>query len=405
MSALQRTLFDGERLTMDEAIDLTVASLNAYGPSHRHWGVAWSGGKDSTTLVTLLMHLIASGRVARPDTLTVLYADTRMELLPLWLAASEIRAQLVSRGVDVRTVVAPLDRRFLVYILGRGVPPPNNNTLRWCTRQIKVDPMAAELRRLRGDRGDKILMLTGVRQGESAIRDGRIAMSCGRNGGECGQGWYQETLPDALCDTLAPLLHWRVCQVWDWLTFFAPSAEFGAWATRVIADAYGGDEAQEINARTGCVGCPLASKDTALDALVAMERWAYLAPLKNLRPLYRDLRLPRSRLRKPGGERRQDGTLVKNQQRMGPLTLEARRDALARILAIQAEVNAAADALGRPRVDMLNTEEVARINELIDARTWPQRWDGSEPSAADHFDAMHADGTVQPLLPIFGRDA
>jgi DNA sulfur modification protein DndC len=41
--------------------------------------------------------------------------------------------------------MAPLDKRFLVYILGRGVPPPNNNTLRWCTRQIKVDPMAAEL--------------------------------------------------------------------------------------------------------------------------------------------------------------------------------------------------------------------------------------------------------------------
>lgn len=402
MSRDQRTLFDGERLTMQESIDLTVQSLAAYGPSHRHWGVAWSGGKDSTTLVTLLVHLLETGRVPRPETLTVLYADTRMELLPLYLAADEVRAQLVARAIDVRTVVAPMDKRFLVYILGRGVPPPNNNTLRWCTRQIKVDPMADELRRLRGERGDKILMLTGVRQGESAIRDGRIAMSCGRNGGECGQGWYQETLPDALCDTLAPLLHWRVCQVWDWLKFNAPHEDCGRWATRVIADAYGGEEAEEINARTGCVGCPLASKDTALDAMVAMDRWAYLAPLKKLRPIYRELREPRSRLRKPGGERRQDGTLVKNQQRMGPLTLEARSSALASILAVQAEINAAADELGRPHVDMLNEEEVARIEELIAARTWPQRWDGSEPGAEEPFDSMHADGSVQPLLPLFG---
>lgn len=399
----QGDLFDSQRTRMPDAIELTVASLAAYGPSHRHWAVAWSGGKDSTTLVTLLVHLIETGRVAPPETLTVLYADTRMELLPLYVAAKEIRANLVAKGVDVRTVMAPLDQRFFVYILGRGVPPPNNNTLRWCTRQIKVDPMAAELARLRSERGGKILTLTGVRQGESAIRDGRIAMSCGRDGAECGQGWYQETLPDALCDTLAPLLHWRVCHVWDWLMIFAPASDAGGWSTRVLADAYGGDEAQEINARTGCVGCPLAAKDTALDAMTAQQCWAYLAPLKRLRLIYRKLREPRNRLRKPGGETRADGTLVKNQQRMGPLTIEARREALAAILDVQAEVNAAADDLGRPRIDILNAVEVARIEELLGANTWPQKWTGEEPCADVPYEPVHCDGTVQTLLPIFGK--
>lgn len=316
----------------------------------------------------------------------MLYADTRMELLPLYAAALAIKDELGDRGIEVRTVMAPLDKRFLVYILGRGVPPPNNNTLRWCTRQIKIDPMAAELRGLHGHRGEKLLMLTGVRQGESAIRDGRIAMSCGRNGGECGQGWYQETLPDALCDTLAPLLHWRVCHVWAWLKHWAPSVEFGDWSTAAIADAYGGDEAEEINARTGCVGCPLASRDTALDAVVAQERWAYLAPLKRLREVFRSLREPGRRLRKPGGETRADGTLVPNQHRMGPITLEARREALGTILAIQAEVNERASAEDRPRVDILNAEEVGRIEGLIAARTWPQRWVGDEPRADEPFE-------------------
>lgn len=397
-SRAQRSLFDGSQLQMTDSIDLTVRSLNTYGPSHKHWAIAWSGGKDSTTLVTLIAWLLEAGKVERPETLTVLYADTRMELLPLYVAAGAIREDLAERGIDVRTVMAPLDKRFLVYILGRGVPPPNNNTLRWCTRQIKVDPMADELRRLHGERGEKILMLTGVRQGESAIRDGRIAMSCGRNGGECGQGWYQETLPDALCDTLAPLLHWRVCHVWKWLRDWAPSVEFGDWSTRVIADAYGGEEAEEINARTGCIGCPLAQRDTALDAMVATPKWAYLAPLKRLRPIYRTLREPGSRLRKPGGEKRADGSLVKNQQRMGPLTLEARSEALADILAIQSEVNVAAAELGRPAIDILNAEEVSRIKELIAARTWPQRWTGDEPGAEEPYDAMFADGSVQPLL-------
>lgn len=393
----QEGLFGSRRLQMNESIDLTIASLAAYGPSHRHWAFAWSGGKDSTTLLTLVMFLIESGGVPRPERITVLYADTRLELLPLWLSAQSIRDELSERGIEVRTVMAPLDKRFLVYILGRGVPPPNNNTLRWCTRQIKIDPMADELKRI-ATPGEKILMLTGVRQGESAIRDNRIAMSCGKNGAECGQGWYQETLSGALCNTLAPILHWRVCHVWEWLQHWAPMAEFGDWSTELLAEAYGGDEAEEANARTGCVGCPLANQDTALDRLIARARWAYLAPLRELRPLWRELRSPIVRIRKPGGESRQDGSLVANQQRMGPITLDGRLSALERVLDIQGRLNADAAQAGRPCVDLLNAEEEARIRELIAARTWPQRWSGEEPSAAEMFESVNADGTSQPLL-------
>jgi DNA sulfur modification protein DndC len=400
----QASLFGaGRRIQMDESIALTIRSLQTYGPSHRHWAIAWSGGKDSTTLVTLIVWLIESGRIPRPETLTVLYADTRMELLPLAFAASDIRGELAERGIETRTVTAPLDKRFLVYILGRGVPPPNNNTLRWCTRQIKIDPMTAELRRLHEHRGEKVLMLTGVRQGESAIRDGRIAMSCGKDGGECGQGWYQETLPEALCDTLAPLLHWRVCHIWEWLKHWAPMAEYGDWSTRMIADAYGGDEAEEINARTGCVGCPLAQQDKALDSVVAMPAWAHLAPLKLLRPLYRELREPKVRLRKAGLEPLKGGGFAKNPQRMGPLTLEARRAALARVLAIQAEVNAGAARAGRPGIDLLNAEEVSRIEELLAAGQWPDGWSGDEPHADELLEKVFADGSTQPLLEMFGE--
>jgi len=394
----QGSLFGGARIQMTESIQLTADSLNAYGPTHKHWAIAWSGGKDSTTLLTLVVWLIESGKITRPETLAVLYADTRLELLPLYHASLRIRAELSERDIDTRVAVAPLDKRFLVYILGRGVPPPNNNTFRWCTRQIKIEPMAAELERLFGDRGEKVLLLTGVRQGESAIRDGRIAMSCGKNGAECGQGWYQETMPEELCDTLAPLLHWRVCHVWEWLKHWAPSPDFGDWSTREIADAYGGDEAEEINARTGCIGCPLAEHDTALDSVIAQPQWGYLAPLRGLRPLWRELRKPAMRLRKRGLELRKDGTPASNPQRMGPITLEGRTMALARVRAIQDEVNQAASRLGRPAIDILNTAEVARIEELIAAKTWPEKWTGDEPTADVMLDSIFADGTCQPLL-------
>lgn len=389
-------LFGATKQTVDKALALTAESLNEHGPRHAHWCIAWSGGKDSTATLTAVLHLLDAGAVKRPERLTVFYADTRMELLPLWLAADEIRGQLVARGIDVRTVMAPLDKRFLVYMLGRGVPPPNNGTMRWCTRQIKIDPMIAELRNVLDAPGTSqpALMITGVRLGESAARDGRIATSCSKDGAECGQGWYQDAMPEDAAATLAPLLHWRVCNVWDWLKFYASNPAYGKWRTALIAEAYSTEEDSESHARTGCVGCPLATRDLALDLLTKRPRWAYLQPLHRLRPLWRRLREPGNRLRQPGGEKRKDGTLSKNQQRMGPLTMAARLAALDEILAIQAEVNAS----GNAPIDIVNAEEEARIRELIATNTWPEKWSGNEPIGSDEFDAYNEDGSVQPLL-------
>lgn len=77
--------------------------------------------------------------------------------------------------------------------------------------------------------------------------------------------------------------------------------------------------------------------------------------------------------------------MVRNQHRMGPLTLNAREMALAKVLDIQARCNANPD---RPEVDILNVIEVERIRELIDARTFPQKWSGDEPIADEPFAEM-----------------
>jgi DNA sulfur modification protein DndC len=384
MTARDLSLFEsGARLQMTESIELTIQSLQAHGADHDHWVIAWSGGKDSSATLTLIVWLITSGKIKAPKRLTVLYADTRQELPPLAIAAMQIMDELEERGIEFRIVRAPLDKRFLVYMLGRGVPPPNNNTLRWCTRQIKVDPMAAAIAESLGD--GTALTITGVRQGESAIRDRRIEMSCGKDGAECGQGWYQQVLPESKgvrgrIATLAPLLHWRVCHVWEWLRHWAPREEFGGWSTEIIADAYGGDEAEEINARTGCIACPLAQEEKALESILAMPRWSHLVPLRELKPIYRWLREPAQRLRKSGIERLKDGSIGKNPQRMGPLTLESRLEALDKILDIQDRTNAETP-YREHRLELINEEEETRIRQLIAGATWPDGWDGDEPRA------------------------
>jgi DNA sulfur modification protein DndC len=390
----QQSFFEAQRMTLKESIELTAQSLQAFGANHHHWAIAYSGGKDSSALVTVVVRLIESCAVQQPETLTVLYADTRQEIPPLHFAAMNMLDILGKRGIKTRVVMPELDNRYFVYMFGRGVPPPNNATLRWCTPQIKVEPMVNALKSLRDEYGEKFLMLTGVRIGESAMRDKRIALSCGRNGAECGHGWFQESTPDSVADTLAPLLHWRVCHVWDWLMFDAPALGF---PTNLVAEVYGGEEAQELNARTGCIGCPLAEKDTALDYVIGIQRWSYLSPLKRLKPLYRELRKFKFRLQKCG-ERNSDGSLSSNPNRKGPLTIEARRYGLNEVMDIQSKINLYASMHKMPTIDLINAQEHARIIEMIEANIWPQRWTGNEPRGDVLIPKIYSNGWVQDIL-------
>jgi DNA sulfur modification protein DndC len=396
MKSKQIGLFNDARLTQSEAIEMTASILGDYFRQYNHVAIAFSGGKDSTATLTTVIHLIETGKIPRPRSLSAIYADTRLELPPLHIAAMATLAEVERHGFSTQVAMAPLDKRMLVYILGRGVPPPNNSTLRYCTAQIKVNPMMATLSALRESLpdGERLLMLTGVRLGESAVRDRRIALSCSKNGAECGQGWFQHSSYDRT-DTLAPILHWRVCHVWDWLI---EGEILHGFPTMMVAQAYGGDEAIEAEARTGCIGCPLTQKETALDAILKMPHWSYLAPLKQLKPIYERMREFQYRLQKDGSERRRDGSLVKNPGRKGPLKLEARLMFLEEILSIQNEINEVAIATSRPTYFLINEEEEARIRELIELRTFPDGWSGTESGGEILLPEVYSSGYVQPLL-------
>lgn len=360
----QLVLWPDQRLTHQSSVDLALESLNVWGRDYKHWVIAYSGGKDSTALTTFTVWAVRQGLVPRPETLTVLYADTRQELPPLNRTAFALMDTLRGDGVDCRVVLPALDDRFYVYMLGRGVPPPKNR-FRWCTPQLKIEPMQQALADLRQQYGEKFLMLTGVRLGESAARDQRISISCSKDSGECGTGWMQVATPDAVADTLAPIIHWRLCHVWDWLYGFpVGDAANPYWKiTNQVAAVYG-----EEDARTGCIGCNLVDHDTALDNLLKTDEWAHLRPLKEIKPIFKELIRPTNRLRKAGPEILKDGRLSKSAQRLGPITMAAREWALAKLLDIQ----------DRARVNLLDPEEIARIRELMALNTWPEGWAGDE---------------------------
>jgi len=399
----QQSFFDNTSASLNESIERSLASIATYGQRYSQWCIAYSGGKDSTATVTFVAWAIKHNLVPPPEALFVLYSDTRLELAPLQQNAIRLLSELQNEGINTKVVMPAMNDRFFVYMLGYGVPP-SSNSFRWCTPRLKIEPMAAALYEIAcnakygemiwnkryqkfqysGFGKDKILTITGVRLGESASRDTRITLSCSRDSGECGQGWMQTQSPQAVTDTLAPLLHWRLCHIYDWLYF---ENERHGYDVSAIADIYGEDDI-----RTGCIGCPLTSRDTALERLVKRPQWQYLQPLLELKPLYQKLKLAKNRLRKSEPEIRSDGTLSLNVQRLGPLSMKARAYGLEQVLGIQQ----------RARVDLINAEEEQRILELWAENAWPRKRDGNEITGDVLIDALTVtalgDVVRQPLL-------
>ena len=80
--------------------------------------------------------------------------------------------------------------------------------------------------------------------------------------------------------------------------------------------------------------------------------------------------------------------------------MAARRRGTMEVLAIQQEICDAARKQGESDYVLIDDAEFARINELIDAGTWPNRWSGDEPTGDELLPETRPDGSIQNLLPM-----
>ncbi|MBI4782032.1 MAG: hypothetical protein HY785_12040 [Oscillatoriophycideae cyanobacterium NC_groundwater_1537_Pr4_S-0.65um_50_18] len=78
--------------------------------------------------------------------------------------------------------------------------------------------------------------------------------------------------------------------------------------------------------------------------------------------------------------------------------MDARRWMLEQVLAVQSEVDTAARSLSKPEISLINGEELTRIEELIAANTYPEKWDGTEHRGDEWLPDILPDGSIQPLL-------
>lgn len=297
---------------LQEAVRLAKRALEAaLARGVDHWFLTYSGGKDSTAVTVLTLEWLKER--GYPEKIHVVYADTGLEIPTLHAQATRFLEAVRELHPRVNTHVAKPnpEESFWVNLIGKGYPPPHNR-FRWCTKRLKVQPMDRLVRSLEG----RAVIVTGVRFGESDVRDARMLLSCSR-GGECGQGvWFEESRRLG-AGYLAPIAFWRECQVWDFVNFVAPSL---GYPTEALEEIYGGRDT-----RFGCWICTVVRQDKAMEKVVSTPQGSRYYPLAEFRSWLKEFASRReNRVLRPNGV-------------PGRLSLGARKRILERLMKVQAE--------------------------------------------------------------------
>lgn len=148
--------------------------------SFRPWIIGFSGGKDSTVLLTLVwlalrkikQDITTPFQLRRP--IYVVCNDTMVEnpIIATYvddvLAQIEIKAREEDLPIFVRKTEPRLEDSFWVNVIGKGYPVPNT-AFRWCTDKMKIKPTARFIIEQVDECGEAIILI-GTRKAESATR-------------------------------------------------------------------------------------------------------------------------------------------------------------------------------------------------------------------------------------------
>ena len=115
-----------------------------YLSDNRPWILGFSGGKDSTCMVQLVWHAIASlPEEKRQKRIYIISSDTLVESPKIveqitnTLDGMEKAAKEQGLPISTNLVRPEIKDSFWVCLLGLGYPAPSNN-FRWCTDRLKI---------------------------------------------------------------------------------------------------------------------------------------------------------------------------------------------------------------------------------------------------------------------------
>jgi DNA sulfur modification protein DndC len=339
--------------------DIKASLERLYLDDDRPWIVGFSGGKDSTLVAALIFDSVLAFPVdRRTKPVSFVCTDTRVEIPAVVEAVEGTLARMIrfsqqnKLNIEVNLLRPPPEQSFWVNIIGRGYPPPNR-VFRWCTQRLKIDPVNVFVNQRLGHWSEAIIHL-GARRAESSTRSQTMAKRDTRNG-LC----RHPDLPRVWVSN--PIEHLSTEEVWAYLLQKQnPWGGDNRALYKLYADAGGGECPIHIdtstpscgNSRFGCWTCTVVERDKASEGLLESgdERMEKLIAFRETLLVFRDpANCKRDMKRKNGAAG------------PGPLTIQARRDLLKRLLALQEET----------QLVLISPEELLLIQQLWKAARDP----------------------------------
>jgi DNA sulfur modification protein DndC len=375
--------------------ELIAHIKDVYRADNRPWIIGFSGGKDSTAVLSLVYSaLLEMAPKERHKRVYVVSSDTLVEtpvvvdLIKDVLNLINERAKDDGLDISAHAVYPKMDQTFWVNLLGRGYPAPKQS-FRWCTERMKIDPVTEFITTKAAQFGEVVVVL-GSRTQESASR-AQVISNHRIKGSPLSR---HTTIPNAY--TFMPIAAWSADEVWEYL-MGAPNPWGGS--NQELFDLYKGSNQGECplvidkstpscgNSRFGCWACTVVTEDRALHGLIESgDKW--MRPLLDFRnklyasnepenaEKYRNIKRRSGRItyRRARGDDARD---LEVKQVRGPYLMKWRQAWLKELLEMQKELSE-----GGHSFPLIRNEELQAIR---------QEWlrDPNEPDILDSLPRIY----------------
>lgn len=351
---------------IDHIINEIVDQYTYADPSERPWIIGFSGGKDSTALLTLVWKALIQVRelptpfqLRRP--VYVVCNDTMVENPIISEYTSRVLKQIELSAKDqnlpiiVIKTIPRLEDSFWVNTIGRGYPVPNN-AFRWCTEKLKIKPTARFITEQVDVNGEAIILL-GTRTSESQAR----AKSMKKH--EIKGKRLTKHTSQANTFIYAPIRDLMVEEVWGIINSLSPWGADNNELYSIYRDASADDyECPTMvtnknhsscgQSRFGCWTCTVVKQDKSMSSLVN-NGFPWLKPILDLREqMINDRNIPEYRL-----NTRRNGTEAVNG--MGTYSLDYRVKLLREVFEAQYKIQKI-----KPHLELITNQELVAIQTI-----------------------------------------
>jgi DNA sulfur modification protein DndC len=331
----------------------------------RPWIIGFSGGKDSTAMLTLVwmaLKEIKNDGLRWHREIVVVSNDTMVEnpIITAYVNAvlDKIEKAAIEQNVPIKVVKTTprLEDSFWVNLIGRGYPTPNS-AFRWCTERLKIKPTSRYITETLEEHQEAIILL-GTRASESSAR-AKSVKKFAANGKRLAKH------PKHLnVHTYAPIKHLMLEQVWYIVNAFpspwgADNEELFSIYASANADDYEcptvvTDKSHKScgQSRFGCWVCTVVTEDKSMSGLIENgQEW--LRPLLDFRnKLQAERNDPKNRF-----DYRRDGSDALNG--LGQLSDAYRAKLLKRLLKAQKDIQ-----VHFPEMTLITYQELVAIQVI-----------------------------------------